>query len=241
MLLTAQHLVGAHDVSSVPPRRSRGPAGPAASPRVPRAGGLGVGHTEGDQHVVSAATAERGGERPRAWRRRRRWLELPAGEHRQVVVAVSASRCSTWSRAGSLVHRSLVTGGEGGLDHGAAHEAGAANEEDAHGEAGRPSTFTTPGLRAGLPAAHGAERPHAPGDQDRRGHAQAELGDQRQHDADEAADDPGELEQGLGPREGAGPAALGDLPLDQRVERQLAQGLGEPGRSAPAAPRSGSP
>ena len=30
---------------------------------VPRAGGLGVGRHRGDQHVVSAATAERGGER----------------------------------------------------------------------------------------------------------------------------------------------------------------------------------
>ena len=150
MLLTAQHLVGAHDVSSVPPRRSRGPAGPAASPRVPRAGGLGVGHTEGDQHVVSAATAERGGERPRAWRRRRRWLELPAGEHRQVVVAVSASRCSTWSRAGSLVHRSLVTGGEGGLDHGAAHKTGAADEEDTHMAAVLPR-LTRPGAHRGPP------------------------------------------------------------------------------------------
>ena len=104
--------------------------------------------------MVSAATVERGGERPHVpgdvgadvdGR-----VELPAGEHRQVVVAVGQQVLDVVQ--GGVVGPApvqqghLVTGGEGGLDHGAAHETGAADEEDAHGRT-VALELTRPGAR----------------------------------------------------------------------------------------------
>ena len=54
---------------------------------------------------------------------------------------------------------------------------------------------------------------------------QPELGDQRDEHADEAADHPRQLKQRLGAGEHTRTDAFGDLALNQRVERELAQRL----------------
>src|SRR5680860_1181902 len=74
-----------------------------------------------------------------------------------------------------------------------------------------------------------AQDEDGPDHQDAGGDAEPEAGNQRQCDADETAHDPGELEQRLRTRERRCPDSLGDVALDQRVERELPQHLREAG------------
>ena len=112
--------------------------------------------------MVAAATVEGRGQRPdvpgHVGADVDGRVELPSREHRQVVVAVGQQVLDPVQPGvvglAAVQEGHLVAAGDGGLDHGAAHEAGAADEEDAHGRT-VALAFTTPGLRR---APRGARR-----------------------------------------------------------------------------------